>query len=156
MATTQKEKDFIQREEPGSIFCLQTDSRVSRVAQGSNYKTNVSWTLETSWIGSGHISAHGQREDLISSHVHFVWVFFFKANKKRAGSCGQNMTLTWQAETLPKQFSHGRSSTGYFSTENCSPLHKKKENHITCVWLQPPPVISRGCYRSCTEPSQRG
>lgn len=54
--------------------------------------TNVSWTLEASWIGSGLVSPHGQREDLLSSHIRFVWGFF-KTNKKRAGSCGQSMPL---------------------------------------------------------------
>lgn len=56
-----------------SFVCRQQSQRSSTEQELQH--TNVSWTLETSWVGSGHISPHGQREDLLSSHIHFVQVF---------------------------------------------------------------------------------
>lgn len=99
--TMQKEKHFIQRVGPGSIFCLQTDSRVSRVAQGRNYRIQM---LHELWRPPGYdqdtLALTGkERISFLATFILCLFflkqycVGFFKANKKRAGSCGQSMPL---------------------------------------------------------------
>lgn len=100
------------------LFAEREQSQWSSTGQEPR-NTNVWWTVETSWIGSGHVRPRGQRQDLLSSHICFVWGFLKETRRSL-----EAVVRAWPlhnerpAETLPKRFSQSRSSTGYFSTEN--------------------------------------